>query len=129
MRRTHQPFDPARLNWMLGKVQRWQPYVDGDLLDDVAAVLDDYVPSEDEAEVLATRLRGHLRRMVQLAVTSQVDQRDPEVADLVKRAQDARSTALGEDHSEAVGHLRQLAWTLDAFLECLVENQCLRERP
>ncbi|MDK0519581.1 DUF6415 family natural product biosynthesis protein [Streptomyces sp. ML-6] len=129
MRKADQPSDPARLSWMLGKAQTWQPYVDGNRLDDVAAVLDNYVPSKDEVEALGTRLRSHLRHMVQLAVTSQADQRDPEVADLVKRAQDARSAALGEDHSEAVGHLRQLAWRLDAFLERLVENQCLRERP
>lgn len=129
VRRADQPFDPDRLRWVLGKVQTWQPYVDGVLLDDVADVLDDYVPSEEEVEALATRLRGHLRRLVQLADASKVDQRDQEVAGLVERARTVRSEELPGDRSGDVGHLRRMAWTLEAFLECMVESQCLRESP
>lgn len=129
VRQADQPFDPDQLRWMLSKVQKWQPYVDGVLLDDVAFVLDDYVPSEEEVEVLATRLSGHLLRLVQLAVTSKADQRDQEVADLVKRARTASSVALPGDRSRDVGHLRRMAWTLEAFLERLVEIQCLRGTP
>ncbi|MFE3940976.1 DUF6415 family natural product biosynthesis protein [Streptomyces sp. NPDC059118] len=69
---------------MPGKVRMRQPYVDGVLLDDVAAVLDDHVPTEQEAEVLATRSSGHLMRLVQLVVASKADQRDKEVSGPVK---------------------------------------------
>ncbi|MFE3146538.1 DUF6415 family natural product biosynthesis protein [Streptomyces sp. NPDC059218] len=129
MRQADQPFDPDRLRWMLSKVQKWQPYVDGVLLDDVASVLDDYVPSAEEVEILAPRLSGHLLRLVQLAIASQVGQKDQKVADLVTRAQADSSVALTGDHTRDVGHLRRMAWTLDAFLERLVENQCLKEAP
>ncbi len=61
---------------LLEKVQNWAPYVDGLLLDDVAAVLDDHVPDEYEVAEHAQRLRSHLMRLVNLAVASRVDQRD-----------------------------------------------------
>ncbi|MEU2134169.1 DUF6415 family natural product biosynthesis protein [Streptomyces sp. NPDC018352] len=128
MSQADQPFAPDRLRWMLSKVQKWQPYVDGVLLDDVAFVLDNYMPSEEEVEVLATRLSGHLLRLVQ-AVTSKVDRWDQKASDLVKRALATGSVALTGDHSQDVGHLRRMAWTLEAFLERLVENQCLKETP
>ena len=56
------PFTEARLRRVLEKLQRWAPYVDGSLLDDV-------------------------------------------------------------------GHVRQMAWTLNELLELLVTNQCLTEEP
>ncbi|MEU9014655.1 DUF6415 family natural product biosynthesis protein [Streptomyces sp. NPDC048479] len=121
------PFDPERLRWVLGRVQKWQPYVDGSLLDDVATVLDNYTPSEDEIDDNAMRLRGHLMRLVNLAVTAKVVEQDEQVAQLVERARTFRAEELPGDHRKAVGHVRRLAWTLNELLERLVENQCLKE--
>ncbi|MEU2909179.1 DUF6415 family natural product biosynthesis protein [Streptomyces massasporeus] len=123
------PFTEAGLKRVLEKVQRWAPYVDGSLLDDVAAVLDDYTPPEDKVEEHAQRLRGHLMRLVNLAVTSQTDQRDQRIADLVERGHHIRSEEVPSDHRRAVGHVRQMAWTLNELLELLVGNQCLTEEP
>jgi len=123
------PFTDAGLKRVLEKIQRWAPYVDGLLLDDIAAVLDDYMPSEDEADEHAQRLRGHLMRLVNLAVTSKVDQRDQKVAGLVERGRIIRSEEVPSDHRRAVGAVRQMAWTLNELLELLVENQCLTEEP
>lgn len=127
VRQADQPFDPDRLRFVLQKVQRWQPYVDGLLLDDLAVVLDDYTPSEEEIEGMAMRLRGHLRRLVNLAVTSKVDFRDEQVSELVEHARTVRSEEVPGDHRQAVGHLRRMAWTVNELLERLVENQCLKE--
>jgi hypothetical protein len=123
------PFDPERLRWVLGKVQKWQPYVDGSLLDDVATVLDNYTPSEDEIDDSALRLRGHLMRLVNLAEADKVVERDGRVDELVTRARCVRSEELPGDHRRAVGHVRRMAWTLNELLERLVENQCLKEEP
>ncbi|MGW2496243.1 DUF6415 family natural product biosynthesis protein [Streptomyces pseudogriseolus] len=123
------PFTEAGLRRVLDKVQRWAPYVDGSLLDDVAAVLDDYTPTEDEVDEHAQRLRGHLMRLVNLAVTSRVDERDERVADLVARGREIRSEETPSDHRRAVGHVRQMAWVLNELLELLVTNQCLTEEP
>ncbi|MEU1276265.1 DUF6415 family natural product biosynthesis protein [Streptomyces sp. NPDC005799] len=121
------PFTEAGLGRVLGKVQRWGPYVDGSLLDDVAAVLDDYTPTDGEVDEHAQRLRGHLMRLINLAVTSKLNERDERVADLVKRGRNIRSEEVPSDHRRAVGHVRQMAWTLNELLERLVENQCLTE--
>jgi hypothetical protein len=119
------------LKRLLERVQTWAPYVDGLLLDDVAAVLDDHVPDEDEDEVAehAQRLHGHLMRLANLAAASRVDQRDREVADLVERGRELRSQELPGDHAQAVGHIRRLAWTLNELLELLVKHQCLTDEP
>jgi hypothetical protein len=126
VRKADEPFDPDRLRWVLKKVQRWQPYVDGSLLDDLAVVLDDYTPTEDEMEDIALRLRGHLMRLVNLAVTSQMDRQDDEVAELVAAGRAIRSEELPGQHLQAVGHLRRMAWTLNELLERLVAAQCLK---
>lgn len=123
------PFTEAGLKRVLEKVQRWAPYVDGSLLDDVAAVLDDYTPTEDEVDEHAQRLRGHLMRLVNLAVTSKVNERDERVADFVARGRAIRSEEVPSDHRRAVGHVRKMAWTLNELLELLVANQCLTEEP
>lgn len=123
------PFTEAGLRRVLEKVQRWAPYVDGLLLDDVAAVLDDYTPTEDEVDEHAQRLRGHLMRLVHLAVTAKVTERDEQVADLVGRGRTVRSEEVPSDHRRAVGHIRRMAWTLDELLELLVAHQCLTEAP
>ncbi|MEV5453800.1 DUF6415 family natural product biosynthesis protein [Streptomyces sp. NPDC052535] len=123
------PFTEAGLRRVLEKVQRWAPYVDGLLLDDVAAVLDDYTPTEHEIEEHAQRLRGHLLRLVHLAVISRVAETDQQTAVLVERGRTIRSEEVPTDHRRAVGHIRRMAWTLDELLERLVAHQCLTEAP
>ncbi|KAF3470110.1 DUF6415 family natural product biosynthesis protein [Streptomyces sp. Tu 3180] len=123
------PFTEAGLRRVLEKVQRWAPYVDGLLLEDVAAVLDDYTPTEHEGDEHAQRLRGHLRRLIDLAVVSTVAEQDEQVADLVERGRALRSEETPAEHRRAVGHIRRMAWTLDNLLERLVAHQCLTEAP
>ncbi|MFC9915366.1 DUF6415 family natural product biosynthesis protein [Streptomyces sp. NPDC127197] len=108
---------PERLRWVLEKVQKWQPYVDGALLDDVAAVLDNYTPDEDETDESALRLRGHLMRLVNLADVEKVVERDERVAELVVRARAIWSEELPGEHQQAVGHVRRMAWTVNELLE------------
>ncbi|MFF8639000.1 DUF6415 family natural product biosynthesis protein [Streptomyces pilosus] len=123
------PFTEAGLRRVLEKVQHWAPYVDGLLLDDVAAVLDDHTPTADEVGEHARRLRGHLRRLVDLAVVSTVAEQDKHVADLVERGRTLRCEDVPAEHHRAVGHLRRMAWTLEDLLERLVADQCLTEAP
>ncbi|MFC4469200.1 DUF6415 family natural product biosynthesis protein [Streptomyces xiangluensis] len=129
VRAAELPLTPEGLRWVLAKVQEWQPYVDGSLLDELAAVLDDYTPDEDEDDVNAMRLRGHLMQLVNLAVTTKVVEQDQRVDRVVDRARTVRSEELPGDHMKAVGHVRQMAWALDELLELLLENQCIKEAP
>lgn len=96
---------------------------------DVAAVLDDYTPTEHEVDEHAQRLRGHLMRLVHLAVVSRVAETDQQTAVLVERGRTIRSEEVPTDHRRAVGHIRRMAWTLDELLERLVAHQCLTEAP
>ncbi|MFG3250575.1 DUF6415 family natural product biosynthesis protein [Streptomyces sp. NPDC048187] len=123
------PFTEAGLRRVLEKVQCWAPYVDGLLLDDVAAVLDDYTPTEHEVDEHAQRLGGHLMRLVHLAVVSKAAERDEQTAGLVERGRTIRSEEVPTDHRRAVGHSRRMAWTLDELIERLVAHQCLTEAP
>ncbi|MFI1443203.1 DUF6415 family natural product biosynthesis protein [Streptomyces fructofermentans] len=123
------PFTADGLRQVLEKVQRWAPYVDGILLDDVAAVLDDYTPSESETADFALRLRGHLQRLTALAFSDGLSDQDEQLCDLVAQAHALRIAALPTDRRQAVGHLRRMAWTLEALLERLVAQQHLKEEP
>ncbi|MFF0698335.1 DUF6415 family natural product biosynthesis protein [Streptomyces tendae] len=121
------PLDSAELADVLDKIRRWIPY-DGDaLLEDVGAVLDDVVPREEELEDHAQRLRGHLMRLVDIAVAQEADQSDPEAIRLIRLARDVRALDLPGDHMKAVGHLRRMAWTVNELLERLVDLRCIKE--
>lgn len=121
------PLDRQALADLLEAIQRWEPY-DGDaLLDDIAAVLDDHMPGEDEAIDSALRIRGHLMRLVNLAVTTRAVQDDARLSGLVDQARAVRSEEMPGDHLKAVGHVRRMAWTLNELLEGLIENECLKE--
>ncbi|MFD4974846.1 DUF6415 family natural product biosynthesis protein [Streptomyces sp. NPDC058424] len=121
------PLEADALAALLSKVQEWTPF-DGDaLLDDVGAVLDDVVPPKEDLDVLAQRLRGHLMQLVNIAVTSEAGDKDPEADRLIRQAHTVRAEAMPDDHRRAVGHLRRLGWTVNELLERLVAANCLRE--
>ncbi|MEV7885133.1 hypothetical protein ACWD3I_25590 [Streptomyces sp. NPDC002817] len=97
------PFTETGPKWALEKMQCWASYVEGSLLDDIAAVLDLYSPTENEI--------------------------DEHVAGLVAQGRAIRSEEVPSDHRRAVGHVRKMAWTLNELLELLVANQCPTEEP
>lgn len=121
------PLDQAAMERVLEKVRQWQPF-DGDaLLDDVAAVLDEYVPDEESVDEIALRLRGHLMRLVNIAIAAEAEQRDKSAAQLIERARALRCEELPGDHWRTVGHLRRMGWTANELLERLVATKCLKE--
>ncbi|MER5915486.1 DUF6415 family natural product biosynthesis protein [Streptomyces sp. NPDC001982] len=121
------PLDPDVLHSVLAKIRQWQPF-DGDaVLDDVAAVLDDFIPAEEQIDELAHRLRGHLARLVDIAVAAEAEERDATTAGLIDRAHAVHSEDVPGDHWTAVGHLRRMGWTVNELLEHMVATQCLRE--
>ncbi len=80
------------LTALLHAMRDWEPFDSDAMLDDIAAVLDDYTPTEYEVDEQAPRLRGHLVRLSNLAIASRIDERDERVAVLVART--ARSAVL-----------------------------------
>ncbi|MGV9349445.1 DUF6415 family natural product biosynthesis protein [Streptomyces spiralis] len=112
---------------MLARIRRWQPF-DGDaLLEDVGAVLDECIPAEQHVDELAQRLRGHLVRLVDVAVATGAERRDTATAGLVERARTVRCEAVPCDRWKAVGYLRRLGWTVQELHERLVVTDCSRE--
>ncbi|GHF15124.1 hypothetical protein GCM10014715_83050 [Streptomyces spiralis] len=119
--------EPEVLQDMLARIRRWQPF-DGDaLLEDVGAVLDDCIPTEQHVDELAQRLRGHLVRLVDIAVATGAEQRDTATAGLVERAHAVCREAVPCDRWKAVGYLRRMGWTVQELHERLVVTDCLRE--
>jgi hypothetical protein len=110
-----------------GRLQQWTPF-DGDvLLDDVGAVLDDVVPPEEDLEELAQCLRGHLMRLVDIAVAAEAGHKDQTAERLIQLARAVRAEDMPGDHWQAVGHLRRLAWCVNELLERLAAVRCLKE--
>ncbi|CAL9657482.1 hypothetical protein SUDANB21_06845 (plasmid) [Streptomyces sp. enrichment culture] len=120
------PLDSTALHDLLERVRDWQPFDGCALLDDVAAVLDDVPPSEGDAVQLAERLRGHLARLVTIAVASEAEQ-DTAAAQLVLRARTLHADSLPRGRQAAMAHLRRLGWTANELHDRLVAIRCLKE--
>lgn len=121
------PLDGEALHTVLDKVRRWRPF-DGDaLLDDVGAVLDDCIPAEEHVDELAQRLRGHLIRLVTIAVAAEAEQRDETAARLIERARTMSAEDMPGDRWKAVGHLRRMGWAVNELHDRLVAIRCLKE--
>ncbi|MEV7413491.1 DUF6415 family natural product biosynthesis protein [Streptomyces althioticus] len=113
------------LTALLDAVRTWTPFDGGEVLDDVAVVLDDGQPPREDVGALAERLRGHLVRLVRIAEANDAET-DPEACRLVRQARELRAEAMPGDARRAVGHLRQLAWSVNELLERLGALGCLR---
>ncbi|MFC7994026.1 DUF6415 family natural product biosynthesis protein [Streptomyces pilosus] len=120
------PLSGGELATVLDRLRGWTAFDGGALIDDVAAALDDVPPTEGDTEELAERLRGHLMRLVTVAVAAEADQ-DAAAAQLVERARTLGAGALPGERRMAVGNLRRMGWTAGELLERLVALRCLRE--
>jgi hypothetical protein len=119
------PLSGDALATVLAKLRGWTAFDGGALLDDVAAVLDDVPPPEEDTEELAERLRGHLMRLVHIAVATEAGQ-DTAAAQLIERARTVRAEDLPGGHCATIGHLRRMGWTANELLERLVATKCLK---
>ncbi|WP_406723444.1 DUF6415 family natural product biosynthesis protein [Streptomyces sp. GD-15H] len=120
------PLSGDELATVLHRIRSWQAF-DGDaLLDDVAAALDDVPPAEEDVEEIAQRLRGHLMRLVTIAVAAEAEQ-DATAAQLIGQARTLRAEDVPGHHRKAIGHLRRMGWTANELLERLVATRCLKE--
>ena len=95
------------------------------ILDDVGDVLSNQAPREDEFAELDERLRGDLRRLVNIAVAAEND--DGQVADLIGRAQTLTAEELPADYRAALGYLRRTAGVTNDLLERLTETGTIKD--
>ncbi|MGW0078941.1 DUF6415 family natural product biosynthesis protein [Streptomyces sp. P9-2] len=126
MRPWTPPLDNGQLTTVLNRLRRWTAFDGCALLDDVAAVLDDVPPAEENTTELAERLRGHLARLVTIAVASEAEQ-DTAAAQLVLRARALHADSLPRGRQAAMAHLRRLGWTVNELHDRLVAIRCLKE--
>ncbi|MGW3316103.1 DUF6415 family natural product biosynthesis protein [Streptomyces fungicidicus] len=120
------PLSGGQLTTVLDRLRVWTAFDGGALLDDVAAALDDVPPAEELAEELAERLRGHLMRLVTLAVAAEGEQ-DATATRLIERARTLRVEDLPGDRWKAVAHLRRMGWTTNEFHDWLVAVRYLKD--
>ncbi|MEE4543499.1 DUF6415 family natural product biosynthesis protein [Streptomyces sp. V4-01] len=122
------PLDAAGLTDVLGLLRRWA-WTGADseaLLDDVATALDDVAPCEEDVEEIVQRLRGHLMRLVDIAVSARVWQTSAYADTLIQRARVLRAEEMPDDHRRAVAHLRRMAWILGDLLDQLVTHDSVK---
>lgn len=110
---------------VLSKLRAWEPFDGGALLDDMAVVLDDFLPAEECVDEIAQRLRGHLMRLVDIAIAAEAV-KDAYAAWLIEQARTVRSEDVPGDYWRAVRHLRRMGWTVNELLERLVATRCLK---
>lgn len=120
------PLSGDELATVLTRLRDWTAFDGVTLLDDIGAALDDVPPAEEDAEDLAQRLRGHLMRLVHIAVAAEAEQ-DTAAAQLIEQARTLRAEELPGDRWKAVAHLRRLGWTANELHDRLVATRCLKE--
>ncbi|MFE4703089.1 DUF6415 family natural product biosynthesis protein [Streptomyces sp. NPDC056738] len=121
------PLDADVLHSLLVKVRRWQPFDGEAVFDDISAVLDEGMVSEEQVSPLTMRLHGHHSRLVEIAVASEADLADRITSQLVAQARTLHPTALPDDYMAAAGRLRRTGWIVNALFERLIALGCLRE--
>ncbi|MGY1528050.1 DUF6415 family natural product biosynthesis protein [Streptomyces sp. MN3] len=126
VRRWVPPLSGTDLVTVLDRLRGWSPFDGGALLDDVAAVLDDVSPPEEDTAQLAKRLREHLARLVTIAVAGEAE-RDTAAAQLVLRARALHTDPLPHGRQAAIAHLRRLGWTVNELHDRLAAIRCLKE--
>ncbi|MGA5629547.1 DUF6415 family natural product biosynthesis protein [Streptomyces cellulosae] len=126
VRRWVPPLSGTELVTVLDRLRGWSPFDGGALLDDVAAVLDDVPPAEEDTTQLAERLSEHLARLVTIAVASEAEQ-DTTAAQLVLRARTLYADPLPCGRRAAIAHLRRLGWTANELHDRLTAIRCLKE--
>ncbi|MGW5098320.1 DUF6415 family natural product biosynthesis protein [Streptomyces nodosus] len=127
MPRWQPPLDGDELTTVLARMREWEAFDGEALLDDVAAVLDDVAPTEEQVDELVQRLRGHLMQLVNIAVATEAEREDAATARLVEQARAVRSQDMPSGRWKAIGHLRRMGWTLHELLERLIAAGCLKE--
>ncbi|MFF9212867.1 MULTISPECIES: DUF6415 family natural product biosynthesis protein [unclassified Streptomyces] len=120
------PLNGGELWALLQKVRRWEPFDGGELLDDVADVLDDPAPTTATIGELVQRLHKGSARLTDIAIAAGA-QDDATTARLIESATWLGSQPLPGDHGHAVAYARRVAWTTNELLERLVALRCLKE--
>ncbi|MFD4588268.1 DUF6415 family natural product biosynthesis protein [Streptomyces sp. NPDC058434] len=120
------PLEAEGLAHVIACLRSWEAFDGEVLLDEVADVVDDAVPDEADVHGLAELLRGHLMRLVNIAVANEAEERDETAARLIERARALRVEELPGGHWNAVGHLRRAGWIASDLLERMVEIRCVK---
>ncbi|GHG38349.1 hypothetical protein GCM10018777_64310 [Streptomyces albogriseolus] len=120
------PLDSGQLATVLNRLRGWTAFDGGALLDDVAAALDDVPPAEGDTAPLTERLRGHLARLVTIAVASEAGQ-DTTAEQLALQARPLQTEPLPGERRAATAHLCRLGWTANELHDRLAAIRCLKE--
>ncbi|MFJ7016214.1 DUF6415 family natural product biosynthesis protein [Streptomyces albogriseolus] len=120
------PLDSGALHDLLERVRTWQPFDGCALLGDVAAALDDVPPPEEGTAQLAERLRGHLARLVTIAVASEAGQ-DTTASAARVTGRTLQTEPWPRERRAATAHLRRLGWTANELHDRLAAIRCLKE--
>ncbi|WP_367435264.1 DUF6415 family natural product biosynthesis protein [Streptomyces celluloflavus] len=121
------PLDAEALTRVLDHLLGWTPLDSEALLDDVADAQDDLPPGREEMPDLVQRLNAHLKRLEDIAITSEASQRDAYVANLVERGATLRAAAVPGEFEQAKGHMRRISWIVSELVDRLVATKCLKE--
>jgi hypothetical protein len=96
-----------------------------EILDDIGDVLGNQAPPAAECEDLDQRLRADLIRLTRIALAARDE--DPEVSDLLMRADRLMAEDVPADYQLTLGSLRRMASTALDLLERLAETGSIRE--
>nr|WP_237330011.1 DUF6415 family natural product biosynthesis protein [Streptomyces sp. BA2] len=111
------PLRSDQLRLVRDRLVAWTPLNLEVIFDDLDAAIGSQPPTAATIAALLERLRGHLKRLCDIAVA------DPKLSGLIERGRLVWDERLPADYQDAVGLARRLAFMLERLIEdCAIEG-------
>ncbi|MGW7090072.1 DUF6415 family natural product biosynthesis protein [Streptomyces sp. NPDC054871] len=120
------PLPSDKLRFVLERITAWTPLDVEAIFDDLDAAIGDQAPLPAATAALVERLRGHLKRLSDIAVAHSTNPVPAEMEALVERGRTIRDEPLLADHRQAVGLARRLGFVVADLVEALIEARCIK---
>ncbi|MFE7404497.1 DUF6415 family natural product biosynthesis protein [Streptomyces sp. NPDC057557] len=121
------PLDPDALRHVLKRVAAWTPLDIEAIFDDLDTTIGNQPPPEAAIPVLVERLRSYLKRLSTIAVADTKFPPTDEMAQLIERGRSMQDARLPDDHQEAVGMARCMAFVTSDLVEKLIEGRYIKD--
>ncbi|MFJ8852391.1 DUF6415 family natural product biosynthesis protein [Streptomyces sp. NPDC102437] len=121
------PLDPDDLRHVLKRVAAWTPLDVDAVFDDLDTTIGNQPPPEAATPALVERLRTHLAKLSTIAEADTKYPPTDEMAQLIERGRSMQDACLPDDHQQAVGLARRLAFVISDLVEELIEARYIKD--
>ena len=121
------PLDGDGLRFVLERINAWKPLNVEAIFDDLDTAIGNQPPPVAEAAALFERLRGHLKKLSDIATADPRYPPTEAMGRLIERGRPMRDERMPTDYKQAVGLTRRLAFVTSDLVEELIEARYIKD--